>query len=306
MGRGPHGPGDFSPSLFPNFNQFTVLSRNGSRKGGHSRKKHKKEKSPIHTQPNSDEPNLINPSSSSVSAALTAPASCPGARAVDEPVFPFINAAPPDAPASGPEVQANSVFPDSDSPPHFLRKRGGLELHDLPHVIQGNSEKHIFPHMSEENQTTFTQVGRSGRGTATPKPTLDLSSSSHETIRPKALDLFSGTGSVGNRLQELGFDVISLDIDPNRKPTIVSNVLDWDYTKDFSPGFFSVIAAGVPCNEYSSAKTIGRRRLDYADKLVQKTLDIINFFSHQFGGLRTQNWGCSKRVKLFVVSPTLM
>ena len=83
---------------------------------------------------------------------------------------------------------------------------------------------------------------------------------------------------------------MSLDIDPNRRPTIVTDVLTWDYAKDYTPGYFSVIAAGVPCNEYSTAKTIGHRNLDYADKLVEKTLEIIHFFNHSFGGLKIPRW----------------
>ena len=32
-------------------------------------------------------------------------------------------------------------------------------------------------------------------------------------------DLFSGTGSVGDAFREAGFDVVSLDIDPEPGPT---------------------------------------------------------------------------------------
>lgn len=114
----------------------------------------------------------------------------------------------------------------------------------------------------------------------------DIATSSHQTnyqsanplSKLKALDLFSGTGSVGNRLRELGYEVVSLDIDTNRKPDIAQDVLSWDYAKDFPKGYFHIIAAGVPCNEYSTAKTIGERNLEHADKLVEKTMEIINFF----------------------------
>ena len=60
---------------------------------------------------------------------------------------------------------------------------------------------------------------------------------------------------------------------------ILANVLKWQYQNTFPRGYFEVIAAGVPCNEYSPAKTIGQRRLDYADRLVEKTLEIIQFFN---------------------------
>ena len=65
-----------------------------------------------------------------------------------------------------------------------------------------------------------------------------------------ALDLFSGTGSVGDRLKELGYNVISLDIDPKTNPTFPVDIMDWEY-KEYPPGYFKVIAASVPCTEYS-------------------------------------------------------
>ena len=86
----------------------------------------------------------------------------------------------------------------------------------------------------------------------------------------RALDLFSGTGSVGKRLTELGFHVTSLDIDPNRKPDIVEDVLSWSYKDKYPQGYFYIIAAGVSCNEYSTAKTIGKKDLEHADKIVEK------------------------------------
>ena len=74
----------------------------------------------------------------------------------------------------------------------------------------------------------------------------------------KALDLFSGTGSVSKRLEYLGYEVISLDLDPKTDPTILSDLLEWKYT-DYPSGFFKIIAASVPCAEYSIAKTTAPR-----------------------------------------------
>ena len=98
--------------------------------------------------------------------------------------------------------------------------------------------------------------------------------------KPKffALDLFSGTGSVGERLRQLGFHVTSLDIDPKTNANIKTDIMTWDYVNQYPPGHFHVIAASVPCNEYSCAKTVGERKLRAADDLVTATLEIVDFF----------------------------
>ena len=69
-----------------------------------------------------------------------------------------------------------------------------------------------------------------------------------------ALHLFCGTGSVGSQLKVHGFSVVSLDCQPSANADITTDVLVWDYKKDYKPGDFALIAAGVPCTEYSVAK----------------------------------------------------
>ena len=98
-----------------------------------------------------------------------------------------------------------------------------------------------------------------------------------ESVVPRALDLFSGTGAVGDRLREWGFEVVTLDSNPRCKATFCCNILDWDY-KQFPPGYFQVIAAGVPCQEYSVAKTRGTRKMEEADKLVDSVFEILRYF----------------------------
>ena len=61
--------------------------------------------------------------------------------------------------------------------------------------------------------------------------------------KPLALDLFIGTGSVGHRLSELGFQVVSLDIRSQNNPTFCTNILTWKYWEAFQPGDFTVIGA---------------------------------------------------------------
>ena len=51
-----------------------------------------------------------------------------------------------------------------------------------------------------------------------------------------ALDLFSGTGSVGAQLKVNGLNVVSLDSQPSSKADITIDVLFWDYKKAYNPG----------------------------------------------------------------------
>ena len=74
-----------------------------------------------------------------------------------------------------------------------------------------------------------------------------------------------------------GFEVISLDISRTGTPTICEDILTWDY-RQYPFNFFRLIAAGVPCTEYSTAKTIGTRALEHADHVVLRTMEIIEYF----------------------------
>ena len=89
----------------------------------------------------------------------------------------------------------------------------------------------------------------------------------------KLLELFSGTKSVGKVAEQLGYEVVSLDL---KNADINCDILDWDYTT-YEPSNFDVIWASPPCTEYSRAKTIGVRNLELANKIVQRTIEIINY-----------------------------
>ena len=47
----------------------------------------------------------------------------------------------------------------------------------------------------------------------------------------RLLELFSGTGSVGRAFRERGWEVTSLDMDPKARPTIVADIMTWDYIR---------------------------------------------------------------------------
>ena len=91
----------------------------------------------------------------------------------------------------------------------------------------------------------------------------------------KLLELFSGTGSVGKVAKELGYDVVSLDL---KDANINTDILNWDY-KQFNRNNVQIIWASPPCVEYSIAKTTGVRKIDYANSIVQKSIEIIRYFN---------------------------
>ena len=84
----------------------------------------------------------------------------------------------------------------------------------------------------------------------------------------RLLELFSGTGSVGDVARDLGYTVISLDGD--MEANIQIDIMDWDYTF-FERKSFDVIWASPPCTEYSRAKTRAPRDIEGANEIVQRT-----------------------------------
>ena len=87
----------------------------------------------------------------------------------------------------------------------------------------------------------------------------------------KLLELFSGTGSVGKVAKDFGFEVVSLDL---KNANINTDILQWN-CKQFNRNDFDIIWASPPCTEYSIAKTTGVRKIDEANRIVLKTIEII-------------------------------
>lgn len=101
-----------------------------------------------------------------------------------------------------------------------------------------------------------------------------------------ALELFSGTQSVGKVLKKHGMKVISLDIFDEYKPTIVADILTWEGYKDLPRIDF--FWASPPCNSFSrlavAAKTRDWWTLEplkenaiIGEKILYKTLDILDY-----------------------------
>jgi len=93
----------------------------------------------------------------------------------------------------------------------------------------------------------------------------------------KLLELFSGTKSVSKAIGNKFDEIISVDINDKYKPTILIDILNWNY-KIYTPNYFNVIWASPPCTEYSILK-YGKGNVTEADKIVKKTLEIINYFN---------------------------
>lgn len=95
----------------------------------------------------------------------------------------------------------------------------------------------------------------------------------------RCLELFAGTGSIGKYCRAHGYDdVVSLDVLASAKATHTCDILEFNY-QQYPPDHFYYIHASPPCTEYSTAKSIGVRNLELADRIVLKTLEIIRYFN---------------------------
>jgi len=124
----------------------------------------------------------------------------------------------------------------------------------------------------------------------------------------RLLELFSGTHSVGKVAEELGFEVVSLDL---KGADINIDILKWNY-KEYPIGYFDIIWSSPPCRTFSSIKKthIGRKNKD--GKIVTsediekeimtiglppllKTLEIITYFNPKNYIIENPQTGCMKK-----------
>ena len=118
----------------------------------------------------------------------------------------------------------------------------------------------------------------------------------------RLLELFSGTKSIGRAFEALGWQVTSLDSDPQSQPTICEDVLKWDCGA-FQPGHFDLVWASPVCTEFSRAMTRRPHRLEEGDSLVLRTVEIIGYLRPRWWAIENPRSGLLKTRSFMKVLP---
>jgi len=137
----------------------------------------------------------------------------------------------------------------------------------------------------------------------------------------RILELFSGTHSIANVFDD-DDEIISVDLDPKFNPTHLISIMDFDY-KQYPIDYFDYIHASPPCILYSQNQITwyGRKKrhnitgvmVDWnkeihndciieSDKLVLKTLEIIDYFNPKYWTMENphhNNW-CNIKFRPFM------
>ena len=102
---------------------------------------------------------------------------------------------------------------------------------------------------------------------------------------------FQWTGSVGTVCKDMGWDVVSLDL---KGADINCDILQWKYKK-YPVKYWDMIWASPPCVEYSIAKQTGVRKIEEANEIVMKTLEIIKYFKPRVWFIENPQTGLLKK-----------
>ena len=114
----------------------------------------------------------------------------------------------------------------------------------------------------------------------------------------RVLELFSGTGSVGKVCRAKGWDVISLDL---TNADINTDIMDWDYQKDYPVGHFDIIWASPPCNTFSvlnraifTKEETNERINNIGLPILRRTEEIIDYFQPRYYFIENPQTGLMK------------
>ena len=85
---------------------------------------------------------------------------------------------------------------------------------------------------------------------------------------------------MGREAEALSWEVVSVDIRADFQPTILCDLLEFDYKAAWKTGEFLMIHASPPCTLYSIAQK--NRDPETGNMLTQRTKDIIDFLQPKY------------------------
>jgi site-specific DNA-cytosine methylase len=89
----------------------------------------------------------------------------------------------------------------------------------------------------------------------------------------KVLEIFAGTKSFTKECEKVGWECTTVDIDPKFEPSILIDIMQWDYKSHPVP---DVLWCGCPCTTFSIASF--KRKPEVGNVLVKRTLEIIEHY----------------------------
>jgi site-specific DNA-cytosine methylase len=112
----------------------------------------------------------------------------------------------------------------------------------------------------------------------------------------RILELFCGTKSF-TKVWEGDAEIITVDIMRKYEPTILADLLTFDYKAHFTPGEFDIIWAGTPCNTFSRANTDAKKlhkRETIGRPLLLKTHEIIDYLKPKLWFIENPDGGAMR------------